>query len=148
MAMAKAIKSLLSEYFSQQKQHDWKIKLLQDWPIIMGNLADHVKIYKIYQNAITLHVKNASWMQEMHCLSNVILDKINGYLGNKQLIAVYFKVISLEQLAQHNQLEKIDSKPQEIEKKPLSLRQKKALHQIKDKELSLALEGFLAKCLT
>lgn len=146
--MAKAIKSLLSQYFSEQKQHDWKIKLLQDWPIIMGNLADHVKIYKIYQNAITLHVKNSSWMQEMHCLSNVILDKINGYLGNKQLTAIYFKVINIELLVQQNQLTVTKNKPQEIEHKPLNSRQKKALEHIKDKELCLALEGFLKKCLT
>ena len=145
--MAKAIKSLLSEYFSQQKEHDWKIKLLQDWPIIMGNLADHVKIYKIYQNAITLHVKNSSWMQEMHCLSNVILDKINGYLGKKQLVAIYFKVITFEEAMRRDQLKKIDFQPQEAVKIPLSSRQKKALHTIKDKELSLALEGFLEKCL-
>lgn len=145
--MAKAIKSLLSEYFSEQKQHDWKIKLLQDWPIIMGNLAEHVKIYKIYQNAITLHVKNSSWMQEMHCLSNVILDKINGYLGNKQLIAVYFKVLNLEQLAKQEKAKNIDLQPQEFIKKPLNSRQKKALEYIKDKELSVALEGFLEKCM-
>ncbi len=145
--MAKAIKSLLSEYFSHQKEHDWKVKLLQDWPCIMGNLADHVKIHKIYQNAITLHVKNASWMQEMHCLSNVILDKINSYLGSKKLIAVYFKVISFDQIMKHTQAEKIAMQAKEVENKPLSLRHKKALHKIQDKELSQALEGFLQRCL-
>lgn len=145
--MAKAIKSILSEYFSNQKEHDWKIKLLQDWPSIMGNLADHVKIYKIYQNAITLHVKNSSWMQEMHCLSNVILDKINGYLGKKQLIAVYFKVITFEETMRRNQLEKVDLQPKEIANKPLSLRHQKALLIIEDKELSQALESFLQRCL-
>ena len=145
--MPKAIKSLLSQYFSHQKQHDWKIKLLQDWPIIMGNLADHVKIYKIYQNAVTLHVKNSSWMQEMHCLSNVILDKINGYLGNKQLIAIYFKVLQIEEKARLDALEKIGTQQKEMEIKPLSSRHKKALLSIKDKELSKALEGFLQKCL-
>lgn len=145
--MAKAIKSLLSEYFSHQKEHDWKIKLLQDWPLIMGNLADHVKIYKIYQNAITLHVKNSSWMQEMHCLSNVILDKINGYLGNKQLVTLYFKVISYDQEMPHKKKEALVLQPQETEKKSLSLRQKKALNSIQDKELSQALESFLQRCL-
>ena len=145
--MVKAIKSLLSEYFSHQKQHDWKIKLLQDWPIIIGNLADHVKIYKIYQNAITLHVKNSSWMQEMHCLSNVILDKINGYLGNKQLIAVYFKVITYDQTTQSQKSEKINLQNHTIENKPLSSRHKKALQQIHDQELSQALENFLQRCL-
>ena len=145
--MAKAIKSLLSEYFSHQKQHDWKIKLLQDWPIIMGNLADHVKIYKIYQNAITLHVKNSSWMQEMHCLSNVILDKINGYLGNKQLTTLYFKVINFEQEMHLKTQQKNSSASEHVALKPLTSRQKKALHEIHDKELSLALEGFLQRCL-
>jgi len=145
--MAKTIKSLLSDYFSHQKEHDWKIKLLQDWPIIMGNLADHVKIYKIYQNAITLHVKNSSWMQEMHCLSNLIIDKINGYLGKKQVVTLYFKVINFEQEMQRKQQEAHTADFEKTEIKALSLRQKKALHQIHDKELSTALENFLQRCL-
>jgi len=144
--MAKPIKSLISLYFAHQKQHDWKMKLLQDWPIIMGNLALQVSIHKIYQNSITLHVQSNSWMQELYCLSHVILEKINGYLGSKKLHTIHFKLANTTptRASTKNSENALEYKKPEI---TLNIRQKKALHKINDEELSKALEGFFARCL-
>jgi hypothetical protein len=140
--MTRSIKTLLEPFF-QSINHDWKIKLLKEWPTIMGSLARYVSIVKIYDDTIFLGVYDSCWLQELYMLSSEIKNTINQNLDQSRIKQIRFKQIgrsSKQPLAtptDHAEL----SFPIE-----LSAREKVALGRIKNENLRMALESFLIRC--
>ncbi len=139
--MTKHIKTLLTP-FIQSKQLDWKIKLLEEWPRIMGSLATNVSIAKIYEDTVVLGVYDSCWLQELYLLSPTILQTINENLDQPRIKTVRFK-----QVGSPKQRKKVFQK--RVEKTaPISLnqREKTALSRIKNESLRSALQSFLIRC--
>ncbi|NBV40747.1 DUF721 domain-containing protein [bacterium] len=142
--MKHSLQTLVSSYFQDTAHNNWKIQLILAWPTIIGNLADKVSIEKIKDHQLILRVQSASWMQELYCLSTMIIQKINNHLGKRVIHSVHFtlgtKVYKQKNTKQNSPF------TEKTEPYSLSTREKKVLSLIKDQELSKALEQFLHRC--
>ncbi|HSW76191.1 MAG TPA: DciA family protein [Candidatus Saccharimonadales bacterium] len=138
------IKSFLPK-FMQTIHHEkqWKLQIISQWDSIMGSLSSKVSICKIYNNSITLGVTDSCWMQELNLLSELIKDKINKTLDTPRIELIRFKYIS--QHATGSQKKEAQAPIVYTEKK-LTRQEQQALDNIKDPELSQALQGFLQTC--
>lgn len=143
--MARPLKNLLQNVF---KSENWKLKLLSQWDTIAGNLADKMRLEKIEGETLIIGVYQASWMQELYLLSNVLKKSINEHLGYPYVKRLRFKhaaprskkvtpLIKTETQASTNKTEK-----------PITLSgsEQKALGKIKDTQLKEALHNFLSRC--
>lgn len=140
--MTTSIKTLLTPFF-QSKQHDWKIKLLTQWPTIMGPLAQHVCIVKIQDDLLLLGVYDSSWLQELYLLSSDLLNTINQNLDQPRIKQLRFKQVSRTTKKAPRQNVPIEQQDISISLTP---REKMALHRIKNEMLRMALQSFLARC--
>ena len=138
------IKNYLPQFApSGQHEKHWKLLLMSEWNNIMGSLVSKVSICKIYNNSITLGVTESSWMQELHLLSELIKDKINKTLGQPRIELIRFKYVSEHAAGTPKKQFTAQACNKE---KVLTEREKQALQDIKDPELSQALLGFLQLC--
>lgn len=139
--MSKSIKDLLSSVLP--KPDSWKLFLFQKWDAIIGELNLQVRLEKIQKDTLILTVSNASWMQELHCLSDILIEKINKHLDYPHVKQLRFKCTP--RLKKNTSAKPVSQKPffQEV---PLTPQQKKALERIEDEHLQFALKKFLARC--
>ncbi len=142
--MAQLIKQLLAQIIPHET--DWKISLLKNWNIIIGDLSAHIFLEKIYQNeALVVGVYDSSWMQELYFLSPLLIKKINDFLGKNYIKTIRFKYIPVKK--------KIDSfnKSNNISKNvasvQLSVQEYKILDIIEDPHLKEAIKNFRLRCL-
>lgn len=136
------IKNLLKPFI--QNQADWKVKIFNSWQEIMGKLANHATIEKIYQDTIVLGVYDSCWLQELYLLSPTILQTINNHLEKPYLKQIRFKQTTKKQPKAVNlPHKKVESLTQSI---ALSDYEKQALARIKDDSLKHVLESFLIRC--
>lgn len=139
--MSKSLKDLLP--LVVPKPDSWKIFLFQRWETIIGDLNVQVSLEKIQKETLILTVPNASWMQELHCLSDILIKKINENLEHPYVKSLKFKCAPrIKRVVK----EQISKKQIFFEDVPLSIRQKKALERIDDHHLALALKKFFARC--
>lgn len=119
------------------------LKLHRDWELIFGKLNSKVKLEKVDKHTITLSVTDSSWMQELHLLSNVLIDKINKYLKETVIKKIKLKITEDKKIKKQN-----IKQEQTIILKPIKLnsRESLALDKIEDKELAKQLKKFLIKC--
>lgn len=138
--MAQHIKNFLS--FAVPKQESWQLFLLQEWNNIVGDLKIQVRLEKIQSDTLTLGVSSPSWMQELYCLSDILINKINQKLEYPHVKKLRFKCSSPKK--------KILKKVELIKKEPkefvLTFAQKNALEKIQDEQLKNALQNFLVRC--
>jgi len=139
--MAYEIKEILKKVF--KNNNNWKIKLLQQWPNIVGNLATKVRLEKINKDSLVLGVYDSCWLQELYLLSPVLLKTINEKLEN-----CYIKKLRFKQAGIKRTKKRRDNKKKGYAKKEVILthREKRTLERIKDPDLGKALEGFLIRC--
>ena len=135
------IKSLLGSYM--QSKSGWRLKLLTDWPHIMGTLTEHVTIEKIYPEMLVLGVTDSCWLQELHLLSETIRQKINETLDQQRIKQIRFKHVMKKQSENKKSTMKYFKKKVP---KILNFSEKKALALITDPHLKSALESFLNRC--
>jgi len=141
--MTSHIKTLLQPFFKSNNQ-PWKLKLLEQWPEIVGPLATNVTIEKIYQESITLGVYDSCWMQELYLLSPTLLETINRNLDQPCIKQVRFKLIGKKEPKK-----KKSRPPTNKDKRPtiaLTETQQQALDRIDDPDLRTALQSFLIRC--
>jgi hypothetical protein len=139
--MATALKSLVQQIFSNQ--NNWKIKLLQHWPEVLGHLNTKVHLEKIEEECLVLGVSDSCWMQELYLLSPVLLSAINKKLDEPRIKFLRFKKVGIrKQFAK--QLPTSSYKQQTI--KPLTQKEELALANIADPELKKVIERFLHRC--
>ncbi len=89
--MAKQVSALLRDFLPQQ--HQWKMKLMQEWDGIIGTLGDKVRIEKIDGDLLVLGVIHPSWAQELMFLSAMLRNKINDALGSQRIKTIRCKTI-------------------------------------------------------
>jgi hypothetical protein len=140
--MTRSIKSLLDPFF-QSKQLDWKIKLLKEWPSIMGSLARYVSIVKIYDDTIILGAQDSCWLQELYLLSSQIITTINQSLDQPRIKQVRFKQVGHITKKNHSSPIIPGKTAPPI---CLNAREKMALNRIKNENLRSALQSFLIRC--
>ncbi len=139
--MAKPIKDLLSTILP--KPDSWKLYLFQKWDVIIGELNFQVRLEKIQKDTLILSVSNASWMQELHCLSDILIKKINQHLEYPYVKQLRFKCTPR---IKKNSLIKSLQQQVVFQEITLTTKQKKALERIEDEHLQYALKRFLARC--
>jgi hypothetical protein len=140
--MTKHVKDLVSSILP--KPEAWKLLLLQDWNSIVGDLKFQVRLDQIRTDTLILSVANTSWMQELYCLSDVLIKKINARLDYPHVKKLRFKCSSS---TKSTDLKKISTKKTVVTHEiVLTVAQKKALEKINDLQLQHALKNFLIRC--
>lgn len=135
------IQKLLASYWSH-KISDWQLKIISDWPQIVGSLHEHARVDKVTADTVWLGVYDTCWMQELHLLSNIMIKKINNYLG-----ASYIKQVRLKYVQKHqSRLLKAPVLAANNLHQALSAAQTLALQAISDPELKTAMHNFLTRC--
>ena len=139
--MTKPLKDLLSTIFA----HDsWKYELLSKWKTIMGAISSKARIEKILDDTIVLAVENSCWMQELYMLSPILIKTINQNLDKPRIKQLRFKKAGI--FREKKAVVKKNKQTQLPGNIDLTIRQKKALADIEDKELRNSLEKFLIRC--
>jgi hypothetical protein len=72
---------------------EWHTVLLESWDAIVGSLKTRVRLEKIFEDTLIIGVHESHWMQELHLLSNVLIDSINQYLGERRVKQLRFKLV-------------------------------------------------------
>lgn len=138
--MAQLIKHFLPKVIPRQQS--WQLFLLQEWNTIVGDLNMQVRLEKINADTLLLGVSNASWMQELYCLSDVLITKINEKLEYPHVKKLRFKCSAPKK----NIIKKSEIPYKYVKEFALTALQKKALEKISDEQLKTALKNFLIRC--
>lgn len=145
LIMAKEIKNVISSILSNQ--NDWKIKLLQSWPEIIGQLKSKVVLEKINSDSLVIGVYDSCWLQELYLLSPILLKKINKKLETQCFKRLRFKQIDIKSYKKSEKAEKYDHKKTVI---VLTKKENEALEKIpekiKDADLCDSIKNFLIRC--
>lgn len=140
-SMPKHVKDLLTNILP--KQNSWKLFLLQEWDTIVGDLKIQIRLEKIQTDTLILGVSNSSWMQELFCLSDFLIEKINAKLEFPYVKKLRFKYSApLRKKSIHQITASSIATPNII----LTTAQQKQLESIEDEHLRTALKNFLIRC--
>ena len=145
MPVAKQVSALLRDFLPQQ--HQWKMKLMQQWDVIIGTLGDKVRIEKIDSDILVLGVIHPSWAQELMFLSGMLRNKINDALGSERIKTIRFKTIVRKSL--QPKTKKFIRKPATLEPYDEVKRtesQEKTLKKIKDTETRQVFAAYFNRC--
>ena len=71
--------------------HDWRLQLLQNWHTIVGSLKTRICLEHIYGTVVVIGVYETHWIQELNCLSRVLLQAINASLGQERVTQIKFR---------------------------------------------------------
>ncbi len=129
--------------FITAKTENWKIQLLQQWPSIIGDLANRVTLEAIAKDTLVLGVYDSSWLQELYILSPIILKTINASLDQPHIKRLRFKQVTKKARKKTMNNTQI---AQSIKSIPLTKKEELALTHIKDDALRMALKKFLFRC--
>ncbi len=137
------LKNLLNSYISTNTESDWKLKLIKEWPEIIGTLSTKVTLEKVHEDTIVLGVSDSCWMQELYLLSPVLINSINQKLDRPYIKQVRFKSVGRKKEKAAPQKPTINVLRKEI---TLSPHEKAALEHIQDPELRAAIKAFRIRC--
>ncbi len=166
--MSKTIKDILSSLLTTN--NDWRLFLLQNWPTIVGNLHEKMRLEKIHDTTLIIGVYDSHWMHELFALSRVILRTINSKLDAPHVQKLHFRLAQQKNLTENipsakskksNSLAYPSTRPSLIlsgvegssygknryAKKNLTSAERHALTKIHDTELQEHLKNFLARCI-
>lgn len=141
--MTVPLKSCLASVF---KHEAWKLTLFSEWQTIVGDLALHMRIEKVYQDTLIIGVYQTTWLQELYLLSSVLILSINKALEKEYIKTLKFVLVQQKIAASPVTL---PTKKKTIHERPLiHLTEKEAtiLYKIKDEELQQALHKLLSNC--
>ena len=141
LCMAPLIKDLIHTILPSDR--DWKLKLLQEWSSIMGNLSSHVRLEKIQEDCLILGVYDSSWMQELYLLTPFLLQTINEKLDQPRIKQLRFKYVSSFK-KEKKAFSSFSAKAHATI--TLTKQEENALDAIGDPELKKALRSFLVRC--
>lgn len=139
--MAKEIKNVITNILSNQD--DWKIKLLQSWPEIIGQLKSKVVLEKINSDSLVIGVYDSCWLQELYLLSPILLKKINKKLETQCFKKLRFKQIDVKSYKKPEKAEQYNPKKTAV---ILTKRENDTLGKIKDADLCNSIKNFLVRC--
>ncbi|MGE0009221.1 MAG: DUF721 domain-containing protein [Candidatus Babeliales bacterium] len=145
--MATSLKDLLQNIVPHQTS--WKTELQQNWHHIVGHLATHVQLLKVYENALLLGVKDSSWLQEMYLLSPLLIETINKSLDKPYINKLHFKNVGDGEQTQQTRAPQPKEKkplPPQLIKKHVTKFQQETLERVEDPELRESLKQLLLTC--
>ncbi len=143
--MALGMHELLRGIF---KNDEWKFQLLSEWTSIVGNLGDKMRLEKIDNDTLVIGVYQATWLQELYLLSNVLLHSINQHLKYPHVKKLRFKHASVYEHKATAEKAEVVAPLKKIPPFILSYDERRALSTIKDQDLKKALQDFLQRCHT
>jgi hypothetical protein len=122
---------------NQMNKCSWHYEFIKSWPTIARGLEEHLSIGKILKDTVILEVHDNSWLQEVHLLSPVILNRI------QQFYPIIRKI----------KVSKSNKKRSQLNKQILTLnkitdQEKNVVKIIKDKDLAKALLNYYTICNT
>lgn len=115
----------------------WHYEFIKSWPTIARGLEEHLSIGKIVKDTVTLEVHDISWLQEVHLLSPVILNRIQQFYPVIQKIKV--TKITKKQLKQKKEILSLNI---------ITDQEKNVVKIVKDKDLAKALLNYYTICNT
>lgn len=139
--MATHLKDILLHTL-QLDEADWRVKLLQEWPLIVGDLHRRMRIEQITDSLLILGVYDVHWMHELFHMSRLILHKLNHHLGKPHIKKIQFKLVSLRHKKACATKKNV---PLQEEKKLVPPRYAQVALQIKDEELRHCVMDFFQK---
>lgn len=82
------------------KNHDalWKYQLLQQWPLIIGDLQANISLQKVTNDSVILGVNDSCWLAELYHLSPLLLDLINKSLEKPHIKKIQFRLVSRKEI--------------------------------------------------
>lgn len=123
----------------------WKLKLLQNWPDIVGTIAHNAHIEAVGDYYIVIGVSDACWLNELHFMLDDITLKVNEYLGKKHITRIKLKQVCRN--PSRKALKKFANHSPAINKKiTLKPKHQQALQTLHDDKLAKALEIFWYQC--
>lgn len=142
--MYEPIKNILEAIFVEHQQ-GWNAYLLQNWPTIVGTLAQRMRLEKIVGDMLVIGVYDAHWMHELHMLSSTIMRTINAKLGDEKIKKLRFNLVERRTFKKKYPAPLLHEQPQ----KPVmfSKRETQALAHIKNKDLHEALKKYFERCM-
>ncbi len=76
----KQIHTLVDQLLLQTKG-SWQVTLRAQWPVIMGDLHKRARLERVQGTTVVIGVYDSHWMHELHALSRMIVQRINGALA-------------------------------------------------------------------
>lgn len=138
--MALYLKEILPSLINPEK--NWRIRLLYEWPAIIGSLHSKVRIEKITDNILFLGAYHSCWIQELSLLSPLLIKRINEKLDQPSIKEIRFKLVTFKKdFAQS--MKKEVKKDKKIE---LTKEDENTLAKINDPILRQALTMFRMRC--
>ncbi len=92
--MASSIKNLLGDLLAKapaDQSQAWHLKVISEWPQIVGTLHEHMRVEKIQGSMLIIGVFHASWLQELYLLSPMLIKTINDYLQHPYVTQIKCK---------------------------------------------------------
>lgn len=124
--------------------HAWRLKVLQEWPRIIGSLKNKVSLHKIENSFVVLTVTHPGLAQELLMLSDLIREKINAVIGSPRITAIHFRTARSSRAQ-----EKVPQKsftPAAPPPAQLNAGEEKVLATVENDELRAALSSFYRTC--
>ncbi|HLB94171.1 MAG TPA: DciA family protein [Candidatus Babeliales bacterium] len=150
--LAKLLENIIFARAGDHPAEFFKRKLLVNWPEISGKLSTRMCIERVQQRMVVLGVYDTAWMQELYCMSDLLLAQINKFIGEAYFTELRFRYVNQPKI----KLNQVNSgasvtcakipaviKPVIIK---LSVQEQATLKKIIDPELRLALKNFLVRC--
>jgi hypothetical protein len=122
---------------NQITKYGWHYEFIKSWPTIARGLEEHMTIGKIQKDSVTLEVHDSSWLQEVHLLSPVILNRIQQFYPVIQKI----KVTKISR-------KRIEHKKEILSLNKITDQEKNVVKIVKDKDLAKALLNYYSICNT
>lgn len=142
--MAILFKHFINNFLTNNNNDSWEKKLLKEWDQVVGNLNTRICLQKIQKETLVIGVYESHWMQELYLLSDLLINKINSYLGEKKVNKLRFKLINKNKKVYNKIFYK--NKNTDVPKIKLNQKQERALVKIQDRQLKQVLTDFLACC--
>lgn len=155
--LAKLLEKLIFAQSDDNPAEFFKRKLLVNWPEIGGKLSTRMCIERVQQRMVVLGVYDTAWMQELYCMSDLLLAQINKFIGEAYFTELRFRYVNQPKikltpinLDKLNSGKNINGAKNLVTVKPviikLSVQEHTTLKNITDPELRLALKNFLVRC--
>lgn len=139
----KQVSELLTETFNTNKS--LQVLLATNWKSILGPISQNMRFEIVKGDKLIVGVYEIHWMQELYCFSNIILKKINDFIGKQEFKEIQFKLI--EKKTNYSKYHKKPLKKNDEFYINLTELQKKVLNEIVDLEFKQALIEYLSRCL-
>lgn len=148
--MATHIAQLLEKFTTLPATQDPKFyhtKLLMQWSQIMGKVAEQARLERVYGQTLVLGVYDTAWMQELHWLSELLLEKVNQAIGKHYFTAIRLRYVNKLPAKPSNDAKAL-TPPSTIITPPIIIHKREllTLNNISDPELRSALRNFLIRC--